>query len=78
MVLEAMALISSKELVITGLMVYRGHLGCCREMRRCGKKLTRKRSELAISARKNKPLGVIGCRGKGGIRLTSFFYESEG
>ena len=56
MVLEAMALISSKELGITGLMIYRGHLGCCREMRRCGEKLTRKRSELAISAKEEWPL----------------------
>lgn len=56
MVLEAMALISSKELGITGLMIYRGHLGCCREMRRCGEKLTRKRSELAISAKEERPL----------------------
>lgn len=54
MVLEATALISSKELVITGLVVYRGHLGCCREMKRCGEKLTRKRSELAISAKEGR------------------------
>ena len=62
---------------ITGLMVYRGHLGCCREIS-CGEKLTRKRSELAISAKEERSLGVTGCRGKGAIRLTSFFYESEG
>lgn len=56
MVLEAMAMISSKELVITGLMVYIGYLGCCREMRRCGEKLTRKRSLLTMLflQRKNK------------------------
>ena len=60
MVLEAMAMISSKELVITGLMVYRGYLCCCREMRRCGEKLTRKRVGIFPDYQTKKPEIVKG------------------